>query len=132
MLWAISGAVILYIKTERPLLPSDLIREASHCLQHEYTAACVYMYIYILQVTRDVTSSLITSIGVAALKLSRASDVNAPPVQLQTASFTMTASRNDLASLANLTVGAGNATSVKLPSDFRVDTSDSVLLSVRL
>ena len=87
---------------------------------------------YILQVTRDVTSSLVASIGVAALKLSRALDVNAPPVQLQTASFKMAASRNDLSSLANLTVGAGNVTSVKLPSDFRVDTLGSVLLSVRL
>ena len=108
------------------LLCSIFSVEYSICVYSNFT--CVYMR----QVTRDVTSSLVASMNVAAVKLSRASDVNAPPVQLQTASFTMTASRNDLSGLANLTVGAGNATSVNLPNDFRVDTSDSVLVSVRL
>ena len=62
--------------------------------------------------------------------ISRRRDVNTPPVELNTTTFTLATSRNDASGLANLSLGAGNITSVTLPDNFHIDASEGVLISV--
>ena len=83
-----------------------------------------------LQVTRDVTRSVVSSMGIVAVTICRASDVNTPPVELNATTFTLATSRNDASGLANLSLGAGNVTGVTLPDNFHIDASESVLISV--
>ena len=71
-----------------------------------------------------------SSMDIVAVTLGHTSDVNAPPIQLRTATFTLAASRHDPSGLASITFRADNITSVTLPDNFHVDASESVLLSV--
>ena len=90
------------------------------------------MYNYgVLQVSRDVTSSVLDAIDVASVSLARHLDDGQASLTVATSSFTVTASRQQAVDVGGSFVGRPGA-GVALPRDLPLvnDTAD-VILTVR-